>query len=124
MLDLGISELLVIMAVALIVLGPEKLPELARSLGRGLAEFRRASDDLRRSILLEGNNQDEKDLSEMPSKISSPYQQQEKQPEHLDDLDNPDAPDDFVYPPSGEQAEEPPSPEPSDLSVLKNKDSD
>ncbi len=118
MLDLGISELLVIMAVALIVLGPQKLPELARSLGRGLAEFRRASDDLRRSILLEGNNQDEKDLSEMPSKISSPYQQQEKQPDHLDD------PDDFVYPPSGEQAEEPPSPEPSDLSVLKNKDSD
>ena len=53
MLDIGISELLIIMAVALIVLGPKKLPEVARSLGRGLAQFRRASEDLRRSILVE-----------------------------------------------------------------------
>ena len=42
MLDIGLSELLIIMAVALIVLGPKKLPEVARSLGRGLAQFRRA----------------------------------------------------------------------------------
>lgn len=53
MLDIGLSELLIILAVALIVLGPKKLPEVARSLGRGLAQFRRASEDLRRSILLD-----------------------------------------------------------------------
>lgn len=53
MLDIGFSELLMILAVALIVLGPKKLPEVARSLGRGLAQFRRASEDLRRSILVE-----------------------------------------------------------------------
>lgn len=53
MLDIGFSELLIILGVALIVLGPKKLPELARSLGRGLAELRRTSDDLRRSILME-----------------------------------------------------------------------
>jgi len=53
MLDIGLSELLIIMAVALIVLGPKKLPEVARSLGRGLAQFRRASEDLRKSILVE-----------------------------------------------------------------------
>lgn len=53
MLDIGFSELLIILAVALIVLGPQKLPELARSLGRGLAELRRTSEDLRRSLLLE-----------------------------------------------------------------------
>ncbi len=53
MLDIGLSELLIILAVALIVLGPKKLPEVARSLGRGLAQFRRASEDLRRSILVE-----------------------------------------------------------------------
>jgi len=45
------TELLVIMAIALVVLGPKKLPELARSLGRGLAEFRRASSDLHREFL-------------------------------------------------------------------------
>ena len=45
------TELMVIMAIALVVLGPKKLPELARSLGRGLAEFRRASSDLHREFL-------------------------------------------------------------------------
>jgi len=53
MLDIGLSELLIILAVALIVLGPKRLPEVARSLGRGLAQLRRASEDLRRSILTE-----------------------------------------------------------------------
>jgi Tat protein translocase TatB subunit len=53
MLDVGLSELLIILAVALIVLGPKKLPELARNLGRGLTHLRRASEDLRRSILVE-----------------------------------------------------------------------
>ena len=56
MLDIGLSELLIILAVALIVLGPKKLPEVARSLGRGLAQFRRASEDLRRSILVEDDH--------------------------------------------------------------------
>jgi sec-independent protein translocase protein TatA len=45
------TELLVILAVALIVIGPKKLPELARSLGKGLAEFRRASTEMRREFL-------------------------------------------------------------------------
>lgn len=40
-----------IFVVALLVFGPNKLPELARGLGKSLAEFRRASNDLRRSIL-------------------------------------------------------------------------
>ena len=62
MLDIGLSELLIILAVALIVLGPKKLPEVARSLGRGLAQFRRASEDLRRSILVE-DSYPEKEVS-------------------------------------------------------------
>ena len=45
------TELLVILVIGLIVLGPKRLPELARSLGRGLAEFRRASNDMRREFL-------------------------------------------------------------------------
>ncbi len=50
MFGIGMPELLIIMAVALLVLGPKKLPEIARSLGRGMAEFRRASTELRNSL--------------------------------------------------------------------------
>lgn len=58
MFGIGMPELLVIMVVALVVLGPKRLPEVARALGRGLAEFRRAtagiSDELRNAqIMLE-----------------------------------------------------------------------
>lgn len=50
MFGIGMPELLLILAVALIVLGPKKLPEMARALGRGLAEFRRTTDDVKREI--------------------------------------------------------------------------
>ena len=46
MFGIGLPELLVILAVALIVLGPKRIPEAARSLGRGLAEFRRATSGI------------------------------------------------------------------------------
>jgi Tat protein translocase TatB subunit len=71
MLDLGLSELLIILAVALIVLGPKKLPEVARSLGRGLAQFRRASEDLRRSILLEEDYWEKEESAEALPRSSS-----------------------------------------------------
>ncbi|MEE8311624.1 MAG: twin-arginine translocase TatA/TatE family subunit [Candidatus Binatia bacterium] len=46
MFGIGPTELLVILGIALLILGPKRLPELARSLGRGLAEFRRATSDV------------------------------------------------------------------------------
>lgn len=51
MFGIGMTELLVIFVIGLVVLGPKKLPELARSLGRSMAEFRRASSDLRREFM-------------------------------------------------------------------------
>ncbi|RLB71606.1 MAG: twin-arginine translocase subunit TatB, partial [Deltaproteobacteria bacterium] len=50
MFGIGFPELLMILVVALLVIGPKKLPDLARSLGKGLAEFRKATDDLKETI--------------------------------------------------------------------------
>lgn len=50
MFGIGMTELMVILVIALLVLGPKRLPEMARSLGKGLTEFRRASGDLRREF--------------------------------------------------------------------------
>lgn len=47
--SIGAPELLVIVVVALIIFGPRKLPELSRSLGKSLAEFRRQSDEFKRT---------------------------------------------------------------------------
>ena len=51
MFGMGMQEILVIFVIALLVFGPTKLPQLARSLGRAMGEFRRASTDLRQTLL-------------------------------------------------------------------------
>ena len=50
MFDIGLQELLVILVIALLVFGPQKLPELGRMLGRALREFRKASDEFRTTV--------------------------------------------------------------------------
>ena len=47
---IGMPELIVIMLLALLIFGPRKLPELGRSLGRSLGEFKRASNELRTTL--------------------------------------------------------------------------
>jgi TatA/E family protein of Tat protein translocase len=48
--SLGFPELIVIFVIALIIFGPRKLPEIGRSLGKSLAEFKKASNDLRNTL--------------------------------------------------------------------------
>jgi Tat protein translocase TatB subunit len=50
MFDIGMPEMIVIFIVALIVLGPKKLPEVARALGKGLAEFKKTLQDVKESV--------------------------------------------------------------------------
>ena len=47
---IGMPELLIILTLALIIFGPRKLPELGRSLGKSLGEFKRASNELRNTL--------------------------------------------------------------------------
>ncbi len=56
---LGMGELLLILGVALIIFGPAKLPELGRSIGRGIREFRNAANDIGKSISLDEEPEEE-----------------------------------------------------------------
>jgi sec-independent protein translocase protein TatA len=48
--SIGMPELIIILVIALIIFGPRKLPELGRSLGRSIGEFKRASNELRSTL--------------------------------------------------------------------------
>jgi TatA/E family protein of Tat protein translocase len=52
MFNIGPQELLLILLVALVVVGPKRLPELSRTIGRGLREFRKAQDEVKKTITL------------------------------------------------------------------------
>jgi Tat protein translocase TatB subunit len=80
MFGIGFPELLMIMALALIVLGPKRLPDLARALGRGLSEFKRASDELKQTFADETRNNDLKRPPGEPGKLTPPGAMHEAYP--------------------------------------------
>jgi TatA/E family protein of Tat protein translocase len=50
MFGIGFQEMLIILVVVLVLFGPKRLPDLARSLGKGIAEFKKASEEVRQGI--------------------------------------------------------------------------
>ena len=64
MFGIGMPEILLILAVALIVIGPKKLPDLAKSLGRAIGEFKNATREFKQSIEINSDLKDVKDTFE------------------------------------------------------------
>ena len=60
MFGIGMPEMLLILAIALIVIGPKKLPDLAKSIGRAFGEFKRATSELKQSIDIDDDLHDVK----------------------------------------------------------------
>jgi sec-independent protein translocase protein TatA len=66
--SLGMPELIVIFVIALIIFGPRKLPELGRSLGKSIAEFKRASNELKSTLEEEIRLEEQKQKQEETTK--------------------------------------------------------
>ncbi len=64
MFGIGMPELIIIFVIALIIIGPKKLPDLARALGKGMAEFRKATDDLKANLDMHGVEDELKGMEE------------------------------------------------------------
>ncbi|MDX2480194.1 MAG: Sec-independent protein translocase protein TatB [Desulfuromusa sp.] len=96
MFGIGMTEMILIAALALIILGPKKLPDLARSLGKGFAEFKRATNELKSTIDLEIKAEDERHNKEVNA------QKEQKIPTNADEtlshLEVEDSPDEEETP--------------------------
>jgi Tat protein translocase TatB subunit len=92
--SLGSTELLFILVIALIFFGPRKLPQLARQMGKGLAEFRKASDDFKRTwereVALESMKAESSENSILGDNTSTSYETPAATPEPVLEPANPD----------------------------------
>ena len=70
--SLGMPELIVIFVIALIIFGPRKLPELGRSLGKSIAEFKRASNELKSTLEEEIRLEEQKQEAAKTAAASGP----------------------------------------------------
>ena len=69
--SIGMPELIIILVIALIIFGPRKLPELGKSLGRSLNEFKKASNDLQNTLEQEIRLEEQKETAAAARKVEA-----------------------------------------------------
>lgn len=85
--SIGMPEMIIILIIALIIFGPRKLPELGKSLGRSLAEFKRASNELRNSLEEEIRIEDQRSKTEAAKAAAPPPETVPADPEPVHTVD-------------------------------------
>ena len=81
---IGMQEVLIVLILALIVIGPKKLPEVAKALGKGYGEFRRAFEDMKSRINVDMKTEEEKRrIQEIHDRVQPPPEDETPKPEPL-----------------------------------------
>ncbi len=99
--SIGIPELLIIFVVALVVIGPKRMPEIAKTLGKALRDFKRATSDFQDSINLETDYDLEPTNTD---KSIAKAQEEEKEPNRIDPAPRTEASE---SPDTGEKTDKP-----------------